>query len=189
DRFPELFSMFGQLDSSSSRRYPGAGIGLYLCQRLLGLVGGRIWAESAGLGKGSTFHVAIPLGLPAPSPAPQAPNPARLGGLTVVICTSSSLNERVLERLLSRAGAKIVQLDLQQPFAEQVCGRSGAIFAVDLDLLEPLRDALAGREPSPKIAVLTLPARYDRRCLLSLPLMLAPSWASCPGIHGGALPL
>ncbi len=40
--------MFSQLDSADTRRYGGYGVGLFLCQKLLELLGGSIRAESDG---------------------------------------------------------------------------------------------------------------------------------------------
>src|SRR5207248_4018752 len=45
-----------------TRRPDGSGLGLYLCHRIVEAHGGRIWAESAGPGKGSTFWVSLPYG-------------------------------------------------------------------------------------------------------------------------------
>ncbi|TME39953.1 MAG: hypothetical protein E6I57_06125, partial [Chloroflexi bacterium] len=42
------------------RKFHGMGLGLYICRGIVEEHGGRIWAESE-LGKGSTFHVALPL--------------------------------------------------------------------------------------------------------------------------------
>ena len=56
-----IFSPFEQVDGSSSRRYAGTGLGLSLARQIVELHGGKIWAESEGLGKGSRFRFAIPL--------------------------------------------------------------------------------------------------------------------------------
>jgi CheY-like chemotaxis protein/anti-sigma regulatory factor (Ser/Thr protein kinase) len=55
-----IFDSFEQVDSSYSRREQGTGLGLTLSRRLVELHGGRIWVESAGEGKGSSFIFAIP---------------------------------------------------------------------------------------------------------------------------------
>jgi signal transduction histidine kinase len=55
-----IFAPFEQGDSSMSRLYQGTGLGLSLTKRLVELHGGRIWAESAGKGKGSRFIFIIP---------------------------------------------------------------------------------------------------------------------------------
>lgn len=70
DELPLIFEPFYQTDKGTARQYDGIGIGLALCRAIVEAHGGRIWAESAGPGQGSTFHVALPRVLPSASEAP-----------------------------------------------------------------------------------------------------------------------
>ncbi|HZX31297.1 MAG TPA: ATP-binding protein [Rhodocyclaceae bacterium] len=55
----QIFELFRRLHSTQA--YPGSGIGLSMCQRIVSRHGGRIWVESAE-GAGSTFYVSFPAG-------------------------------------------------------------------------------------------------------------------------------
>jgi two-component system sensor histidine kinase/response regulator len=54
-----LFQAFEQLDTSSTRRFQGAGLGLHLSRRLADLIGATLECESE-FGRGSTFTLSVP---------------------------------------------------------------------------------------------------------------------------------
>jgi len=54
----QIFSLFKRLHSGDD--YPGSGIGLAICQRIVEQYGGRIWLEKSAPGAGSTFCISIP---------------------------------------------------------------------------------------------------------------------------------
>jgi PAS domain S-box-containing protein len=65
DQIDRLFQVFQRLQSRAD--YEGTGIGLALCRKIAEHHGGRIWAESAGEGRGSTFNLGLPMALPKTS--------------------------------------------------------------------------------------------------------------------------
>lgn len=56
-----IFQEFTQVDTSTTRKAGGTGLGLPISRRLIEMHGGRLWAESSGIdGEGSTFYVFLP---------------------------------------------------------------------------------------------------------------------------------
>ena len=56
-----IFEKFYRLDPNMTRGVGGTGLGLYICRELVRRMDGRIWVESQGLGRGSTFHIELPV--------------------------------------------------------------------------------------------------------------------------------
>jgi PAS domain S-box-containing protein len=61
DFLPNVFDRFWQADATTTRRHGGLGIGLSIVKQLVELHGGTVRANSAGLGRGSTFIVSLPI--------------------------------------------------------------------------------------------------------------------------------
>lgn len=102
-----IFEPFAQADMSTSRRYGGTGLGLSICQRLVHLMGGRIWVESEA-GRGSEFHFTMHV---LGEPAPENPKAAKSGdsqpvlqhlARRVLVVDHNPVNRELLVRLLPR---------------------------------------------------------------------------------------
>jgi signal transduction histidine kinase len=61
DKLEAVFQEFTQVDTTTTRKVGGTGLGLPISRRLVEMHGGRLWAESTGIeGEGSSFHVELP---------------------------------------------------------------------------------------------------------------------------------
>jgi signal transduction histidine kinase len=62
DKLEAVFQEFTQVDTSTTRKAGGTGLGLPISRRLVEMHGGRLWAESSGIdGEGCIFYVELPL--------------------------------------------------------------------------------------------------------------------------------
>jgi PAS domain S-box-containing protein len=57
-----IFEPFGRASNAAERNIPGLGLGLYISRQIVERHGGRLWAESLGEGRGTTFHMWLPRG-------------------------------------------------------------------------------------------------------------------------------
>jgi signal transduction histidine kinase len=61
DQLERIFEEFHQVEDHMTRRHGGMGLGLSIARALIEAHGGRMWAESDGMGHGSAFFINLPL--------------------------------------------------------------------------------------------------------------------------------
>ena len=112
---PHVFDRFTQADTSAARRAGGLGIGLALVRHIALLHGGQVRADSAGVGRGSTFTVELPAA-PAEAAAAAAVGPpgerrrspeGALAGLRIWVADDDPDAHEVVSLTLRQAGAEV----------------------------------------------------------------------------------
>ena len=101
EKLSTLFRPFSQVDSSTTRKYGGTGLGLIISERLVKLMGGNVWVESR-VGEGSTFNFTITTKVSTKSVAENIllPGFANLQGKKVLIVDDNSTNLVILKSQL-----------------------------------------------------------------------------------------
>ena len=141
----KLFQKFSQADASTSRKYGGTGLGLAISRLLAELMGGRMWAESAGPGQGASFHFTIVAPLAEPQTLARreffGPQPA-LKGRRVLVVDDNATNRRVLALQLAKWG--LVPQDTEFPAQALQWLQAGEPFDLAiLDMHMPGMDGVA----------------------------------------------
>jgi PAS domain S-box-containing protein len=112
----KLFQAFSQVDSSTSRKYGGSGLGLSICKKMIELMdsNGTIGVESEP-GRGSCFYftLQLPLGqadliASEQTAANESENLARLHGARILLVEDNELNQELAMALLERSGMTVV---------------------------------------------------------------------------------
>jgi signal transduction histidine kinase/CheY-like chemotaxis protein/streptogramin lyase len=102
DKISRLFKAFSQVDSSTTRKYGGTGLGLVISERLVGLMGGSIAVESVvGVGTTFTFTIQCSVDHSEVSPPVQFDTAGNAGKKTLVV-DDNATNRMLLKTLLAQ---------------------------------------------------------------------------------------
>ncbi|MDH5638504.1 MAG: ATP-binding protein, partial [Nitrospinota bacterium] len=101
----KIFSRFTQGDTSITRKYGGAGLGVTISRQLVDKMGGRIWLESRP-GVGSTFFFTLSFQAPDEDVAQPGPDP-RLIGKRILIVDDNESSRNSLARIAKSIGMEV----------------------------------------------------------------------------------
>ncbi len=111
NKLEAIFGSFSQVDSSTTRKYGGTGLGLTISKKLVEKMNGRIWVESEE-GKGSEFHFLADFGESVGEHKDSDSELARnvsLAGLSILVVDDNDTNRLILNQVLTPRGANITE--------------------------------------------------------------------------------
>jgi GAF domain-containing protein/CheY-like chemotaxis protein len=176
DGMSRLFQSFTQADSSTTRKYGGTGLGLAISKRLSELMGGRMWAHSDGVGRGSTFFFSVvaPIGeLPQARQREFVGMQPALESKRVLVVDDNATNRRILDLQTSKWGMSSRSTDSPQE-ALRWLAKPDAFDVAIIDMHMPEMDGVAL-------------ARQIREKSATLPLVLFSSLGRREAGNGDAL--
>jgi PAS domain S-box-containing protein len=166
-RIHRLFQPFSQLDSSTTRKYGGSGLGLVICKRLVEKMDGHIWVDSEE-GRGTEFGFTAKLGkcsgaCESELLSPVSPASFRLQDMHILVVDDDEINRVVAQGILEKAGCQVDVADSGKNAIEAIESKryNGVLMDVqmpDMNGYETtkeirFREQISGRSRLPIIAL------------------------------------
>jgi CheY-like chemotaxis protein len=162
DKQQAIFEQFVQADTSHTRRFGGAGLGLAISQRLAAVMGGEITVESEP-DAGAVFVCRIKVGKRAD--APQAQRLARRAGQRTLIIHPNATMRRMLTGLLAQWGQRVQAVAQMNEARQTLAGAPPvALIVLDHSAASPsVLDALCEWAPDAEVCILAPPQAHTLR--------------------------
>jgi signal transduction histidine kinase len=176
DFLPHVFDRFRQADGSTSRRHGGLGLGLAIADALAKMHGGRLEAQSDGIGRGSSFTFRLGLVTTAALDADSVEQKSRsLKDLDVLIVEDSEDTLKLLSAMFAREGARVLTATSAGEALQQAGSSRPSLVISDIgmpdvdgfEFLQKLKE-MPGMKAVPAIAISGYASDDDRQRALSV---------------------
>ncbi len=176
----DIFEPFVQAEGSYARRFQGAGLGLSIVRRLVGLLGGELAIDSAP-GEGTTMYLVLSFKLARhdsglQAPRPHAPNAAAPARLRILIAEDDETSRLTGKRMLEKMGYEAVLAEDGRKALERLAQEDFDLILMDvqmpsMDGMEATRAirtsaSLGARSRIPIVAMTAYAMPHDREKFL-----------------------
>ncbi len=166
EEYDNIFNYFHKIDKGDNKLYRGAGIGLSISNKLVELMGGKIWLEST-VGKGTSFFFTMPsddiFDNRTELDAIDSRQQNNLKGVTIVVAEDETTNYKLVEKILKPTQATIIWAENGREAVDKVNAlKTTKNCVVLMDIKMPLLNGINAtkiiKETHPELPVIAVTA-------------------------------